>query len=292
MLRAGGFCWTHATDGTCNVSVYDAVTAKNNLYYAAAAESLPGAEIIWFNKGGYTACSPYHLTCKKFGTHGVCEEPQTSGLPPWQPCHSDGFEPDTCYTLAPEEKGDVFSVALYSIPELRLMIDAFNRTVQNAIQHNVSKVVPYLDLGGGYRRDVLYPLGGGRSLAKIWDYETAYSYLMGALINNPRFLAEPERFGPWSFAKSVVFFPSIVDTNADHCTGAYAPGGAERNDMSPCFAVSPEDARNIRLRHFIAYVEGAATNATSGISPWLVNPHQTTWEPRTKTSKSSLTDDR
>eukprot|EP01052_Picozoa_sp_SAG31_P002972 SAG31_NODE_109_length_24587_cov_111.480848_3_plen_284_part_00 len=282
MPRAGGFCWTHASDGTCNVSVYDAVTAKNNLYYEAAAESLPGAEIIWFNKGGYTACSPYHLTCKKFGAHGVCEEPQATGLPPWQPCRADGFEADTCYTLAPEEKGDVFSVALYSVPELRLMVDSFNLTVQNAVRHNISKVVPYLDLGGGYRRDVLYPLGGGTILAKIWDYETAYSYLMGALINSPRFLAEPERFGPWSFAKSVVFFPSIVDTAGDQCTGAYAPGGAERNDASPCFAVSPEDARNIRLRHFIAYVEGAATNATSGISPWLVNPHQTTWEPRTK----------
>jgi hypothetical protein len=146
-----------------------------------------------------------------------------------------------------------------------------------------SKVVPYLDLGGGYRRDVLYPSGGSQIFTKIWDYETAYSYLMGAFIDNPRFLAEPERFGPWSFATSVVFFfPSIVDTDGDRCTGAYAPGGAERNDASPCFAVSPEGARNIRMRHFVAYVQGAATNDTSGISPWLVNPHQTTWKPRTK----------
>lgn len=54
----------------------------------------------------------------------------------------------------------------------------------------------------------------------------------------------------------------------DTCTGAYAPSGAERNDASPCFAVTPEDARNIRLKHFVAYVEGAATNATTGISTW------------------------
>eukprot|EP01051_Picozoa_sp_SAG22_P013966 SAG22_NODE_1630_length_3944_cov_1.550585_3_plen_121_part_00 len=85
-----------------------------------------------------------------------------------------------------------------------------------------------------------------------WDYDVSYSYLLGAMINSPRFLAEPQRFGPWAYAKSVVFYPSIVDTDRDTCTGAYAPGGAERNEASPCFAVTPADARAIRLKHFVA----------------------------------------
>ena len=48
-----------------------------------------------------------------------------------------------------------------------------------------------------------------------WDYDVSYSYLLGAMINSPRFLAEPERFGPWSYVKSVVFYPSIIDTERE-----------------------------------------------------------------------------
>ena len=74
----------------------------------------------------------------------------------------------------------------------------------------------------------------------------------------------------------------------DSCTGAYAPGGAERNDASPCFAVTPEDARNIRLKHFVAYVQGAATNATTGISTW---PPAVEDQPQWKTDDISRGDD-
>jgi hypothetical protein len=266
-----GYCWTHAADGMCNVSVYDAITAKNNLYYDAATEALPNAEIIWFSKGGYTPCGvDNRLTCTKFGEHGVCEEKKEGwmlGAP--ANCHADGFMPNMCYSLAPEEKGDSFGCALYTVPEIQATVDLFNRTVQNAIAHGKDKVIPYIELGGGYRRDVLYPLGRSMLYASTWDYDVSYSYLLGALINSPRFLADPERFGPWSFAKSVVFYPSIVDTRGDTCTGAHAPGGPERTSASPCFAVTPEDARTIRLKHFVAYVEGAATSPTKGMSPSL-----------------------
>jgi hypothetical protein len=262
-----GYCWSHANDGTCNASTFDALTAKNNLYYDAAAEALPDAEIIWFSKGSYTPCTPIETTCTKVGAHGVCEEKKASWMVSTpQNCDSEGWAADTCYSL--EEKGDSFSVALYTVGELDATVDALNRTVQNAIAHGIHKVVPYIDLGGGYRRDVLYPLGGSYIYQNNWDYDTSYSYLLGAMVNSPRFLAEPKRFGPWSYVKSVVFFPSIVDTERSTCTGAYAPGGPERNDASPCFAVTPEDARNIRLKHFVAYVEGATGNSTTGLSPW------------------------
>ena len=211
-----GYCWSQADDGTCNVSTYDALTAKNNLYYDAAAEALPDAEIIWFSKGGYTPCTPSETTCTKFGAHGVCEEKKANFPLKHRNCDSEGWAANECYSLSPQEKGDSYSVALYTVGELDATVDALNRTVQNAISHGIHKVVPYIDLGGGYHRDVLYPLGGSYNYNKIWDYDVSYSYLLGAMVNNPRFLAEPKRFGPWHYVKSVVFFPSQIDTEREY----------------------------------------------------------------------------
>jgi hypothetical protein len=95
------------------------------------------------------------LTCTKFGEHGVCEEKKESWmLGPPRNCDSDGWVADACYSL--EEKGDSFSVALYTVGEIDATVEALNRTVQNAIAHGIHKVVPYIELGGGYQRDVLY----------------------------------------------------------------------------------------------------------------------------------------
>ena len=59
--------------------------------------------------------------------------------------------------------------------------------------------------------------------------------------------------------KSVVFYPSIVDTEGDTCTGNR--DATHRNSASPCIPSSPADTRSIRLKHFVAYVKGAATTA-------------------------------
>eukprot|EP01051_Picozoa_sp_SAG22_P013967 SAG22_NODE_1630_length_3944_cov_1.550585_4_plen_257_part_00 len=154
-----GYCWSHAEDGTCNASTFDALTTKNDAYYDAAVECLPDAEIIWFSKGGFTPCVPNGLTCTKFGEHGVCDEKKEGWmLSEPQNCHADGYMPNTCFSL--DEKGDSYSVALYTVGEIDAAVEVFNRTVQNAIAHGIDKVVPYVELGGGYQRDVLYPLGG------------------------------------------------------------------------------------------------------------------------------------
>lgn len=79
-------------------------------------------------------------------------------LGPPRNCDNEGWAADTCYSL--EEKGDIYSVALYTVGEIDATVDALNRTVQNAIAHGIHKVVPYIELGGGYARDVLYPKGG------------------------------------------------------------------------------------------------------------------------------------
>ena len=87
--------------------------------------------------------------------------------------------------------------------------------------------------------------------------DESYSYLLGAYLNAPQFGAEPERFGAWDYAQSVVFYPSIVDTEGDTCRGAR--DASHRNSASPCVESSPADTRAIRLKHFVAYVKGAAT---------------------------------
>ena len=180
-------------------------------------------------------------------------------LSPPSNCDSEGFNRDTCSTLAPDELGDSLSVSLYAVPEIGRTIQEFNRTAQRALRHNKSSVVPYICLGCGYRRDVLYPLGGSVLYSNAWDYDEAYSYLLGAFVNAPQFAREPERYGSWGMVKSVVFYPSIVDTEGDTCTGNR--DATHRNSASPCVPSSPADTRSIRLKHFVAYVKGAATTA-------------------------------
>ena len=188
-----GFCWSHDANGTCNASTYDSITAKNNRYAKAAAEELgPDVEVIWFNRGGVQQCMPNALSCTDFGEHGVCEEKKEGWmLSPPSNCDSAGFNRDTCSTLAPDEIGDSLSVSLYAVPEIGRTIQEFNRTAERALRHNKSSVVPYICLGCGYRRDVLYALGGSALYSNAWDYDEAYSYLLGAFVNAPQFAQEP-----------------------------------------------------------------------------------------------------
>lgn len=73
------------------------------------------------------------------------------------------------------------------------------------------------------------------------DYDVSYDFLLGALVNErlpwsgPR---EPQRFGHWETARHAVFYPSIIDTQ---------PDGSDDE-------ASLLRAREIRLRHFVAYV--------------------------------------
>ena len=78
------------------------------------------------------------------------------------------------------------------------------------------------------------------------DYDVSYSFLLGALVNEKLPWSgplEPRRFGHWEMAFSPVFYPSIIGT---------APAG-------PDDEASLLRAREIRLRHFSAYVSGLFT---------------------------------
>jgi hypothetical protein len=119
------------------------------------------------------------------------------------PCDAEGYRRNDCSTLAPDEIGDSLSVSLYTVPEIARTVQVrnpcfdtpfclpffhlkprqardkcnekngrfsqeFNRTAANALAHNKSKVVPYICLGCGYQRDVLYPYGGSSLFSATW----------------------------------------------------------------------------------------------------------------------------
>ena len=266
-----------------NPDVRAALTAKNNAYYRAAELGCPGAEIIQYNRGGWQICPPGEPTCPaeyRNGVHGECTDPKLQR--PAIPCDPEGYFRDWPYTLDAKELGDSMSVSLYQVPELTSMIAIFNRTASTATAHGVSTVVPFICLGCGAKRNVQYPDCGSWVNTNEWvcsdqptahtlecvshllpqveqdarlyydrslccfavcaqDYDVSYDFLLGALVNERLPWSgppEPQRFGHWETARHAVFYPSIIDTQ---------PAGADDE-------ASLLRAREIRLRHFVAYV--------------------------------------
>ena len=150
--------------------------------------------------------------------------------------------------------GDSLSLQVYSVPEIRNTVKAFNRTVHSAAKLGLNKVAPWICLGCGFRRDVIYPDGGSVLYRTVWDYDVSYSFLLGAMMheklpyNGPK---RPQQFGEWSYAQFGVFYPSIVDTEQQNCNSGVNP-------LSPCKVYTLDESREVRLRHFVAYVRGAA----------------------------------
>jgi hypothetical protein len=195
------------------------ITQKNNAYYQASKAGAPGAEVIQYNRGAWNLCPPSAPTCPlefRNGTHGQCTKPSGGGI--W--CTAEGFYRSWYYTLDADEKADAMAVSLYTVPELTNTIRLFNKTAETAAAYGLNKVAPFICLGCGYMRDVMYPNGGSFLFRFGWDYDVSYDFLLGALVHEKLPWAgpkEPRRFGDWSFAKYGVFFPSIVDTQPEPC---------------------------------------------------------------------------
>ena len=295
------------TGSSLDPLIRKATSQKNNAYYSAARQSCPLAEIIQYNRaslrlflrvlartllgcclnflpcmcagGGWNPCSAIRPVCPKGyrnGTEGdICTKPGTLTEPGgiW-PCTYDGWSRFWWYTLAEDELGDSLSVQLYSVPEIRNTIKQFKRTAQSAAKLGLNKVAPWICLGCGFKRDVMYPDGGSVLYRTVWDYDVAYSFLLGATMHEKLPYGgtkRPEQYGDWSFAKSAVFYPSIIDTEAQPCRGAGV------NALSPCEVFTLAQAREVRLRHFVAYVRGAALftgNLSQGDEQWCANATQ------------------
>jgi len=162
----------------------DAITAKYDAVYAIVQQFFPKARIEWYARG---AISP-----------AASESGWTEG---------GGW-----FTL--KEKGKFFACSLYCLPEIGNTRETFRRTVKNADQHGVAEVTPWIALASGYRRNIVT----FNEWDFDWDYDLAYSWMIGAEINHPWF-SQPirhERFAPWNRATIAIFYPPPFDRRVPH----------------------------------------------------------------------------
>ncbi len=105
------------------------------------------------------------------------------------------------------EKMASLSCSLYSIPEIHRMQELFRRTATLADQYEVKDVTPWVALASGYRRGSKKPFYWDMN----WDYDTVYSWSIGAQLNINWYGDRPERFSPFRRAKIVIFYPCPYD---------------------------------------------------------------------------------
>ena len=171
-----------------------ALDEKYNLMYDLAKSFFPQARVEWYARGSvYQSAAP------------------------------SGWSMSRHFTL--REKGDSFSCSLYAVPEIYGTRERFRRTLENAREHGMESVTPWVSLAAGYRRQTR----GKSNYAMDWDYDLIYSWQIGAELNHPWFgdEAREKRFASWRAAEVVVFYP-------------------EPMGRSPAWG-----------KHFVAYVRGA-----------------------------------
>ena len=126
---------------------------------------------------------------------------------------------------------------LQTVPEIGYIRESFNRSVANAVAHNSTRVIPWIALGCGYRRQ----FDTFETFDLQWNYDYIYSWQLGKELNQPWFAQHPERFSSWDYASHTVFYPSIWDRRTANVT----VGG----ELSHWRAA---------MQHFVAYVLGSA----------------------------------
>ena len=158
--------------GTAGADQWNAaMVAKYDAFYDVCRDVFPDADVEWFLRGSIQPCSDPSGWCM-FGT----------------------------FTLA--EQGDTHSLSLYGLPLTELMRDKMHHTVEHAASVGQTRVNPWVALASGFRRqgfDVVWDMD--------WNYDTYYSWQLGAELNHSWYALFPERFAPWDRADQVVFYP-------------------------------------------------------------------------------------
>lgn len=126
-------CYDYFNITNVTEAVYRAsITRKNNLFYKAATACAPDAHIELYARGAVGRGSGPSATVERTGW-------RTGG----------GY-----YTLEPSElpgAGGSLGVSLYTLPQIGVMRESFNRTVALAKLKGVPSVTPWLSLGAAYR---------------------------------------------------------------------------------------------------------------------------------------------
>jgi hypothetical protein len=143
--------------------------------------------------------------------------------------------------------------SLYSIAEYEMSRISYRYTVQNAQTCNISWVTPWLWLGGGGRRMVDASHDGSIHYDYFWDYDIAYSWMIGKEMNDDFYAQHPARFAPWDRARRVAFFPNPLNPSTWK-----VPQVINKSRGWPWAAEGGSVLSSVSLKHFVAYVKGAA----------------------------------
>jgi hypothetical protein len=216
-----------------NATQVAALTRKDDLIYNVSREFCDAA----------TGC-----TIEQYN-RGTINQEKTLAKP------VEGIPADDAWTVWPgypncSGLGDTFATSLYTIPEYEGMREHFRRTTANARTCNISFVTPWVWLGGGERRVVNGRHDGDTASDFLWDYDLAYSWMLGKELHDPFYAQHPGRFGPWGAARVVALFPNPLDPL----------GWKEQptvNTISGAM-VGGDVLSSITLKHLVAYVKGAA----------------------------------
>lgn len=219
-------CYAYLNITNVTEAVYRAaITRKNNLFYSAAQTCAPSADIVLYDRGAVGRGS---------GPGDMVE-------------HTGWRTPGGYYTTDPDElpgAAGTFGVALYTLSELGYTRASFNRTANLARKKGVPGVTPWLSLGAAYRRNFCkHDCESPMFYDEDWNYDIAYSWMLGAEINDPWYGDRPQRFADWHMAKSVALYPSVFSLkNTDGNRR-----GANTSSSVP-----------VIMQHFVAYCQGAA----------------------------------
>ena len=147
----------------------------------------------------------------------------------------------------------------YTVPEYEATRESYRRTVKNAEACNISFVTPWLWLGGGERRRVTDKHDADTGGDPAWNYDIAYSWMLGREINDPFYAKHPLRFAPWNRARRIALYPNPLDAScldsSCHSSAWLVPPVI---NASTGAAVGGDVLSSVTLRHFVAYVKGAA----------------------------------
>ena len=178
-------------------------------------------------------------------------------------------------------------MSLYNVDQIGLTREAFNRTASRALAHGVSRVIPWIDLGGGVRLNV------SESGTLVETFDADYDYSTGASRSFRRALLTPQA-NPGSCYhrakrcfKRAAHVPRQEGKGAEFCLNRCIFAGASfllgQQLHDPAVAEQPErfgmwglatqavffpsiidtqggvGGQETKMKHFVAYVHGAST---------------------------------
>ena len=151
------------------------------------------------------------------------------------------------------------SLSVHGWTEYEATRESYRRTVKNAEACNISFETPWIWLGGGERRRVTDKHDADTGGDPAWNYDIAYSWILGREISDPFYAEHPLRFAPWNRARRFALYPTPLDAScADSNCHSSAWQVPPVINATTGAAMGGDVLSSVTLRHFVAYVKGAA----------------------------------